>query len=181
MNSSINELVRMGDREGLNEIMDNNDDWMTQFDAAEALVKMNDPRGLEFLLIARESEDDEIVAVAEEILSSPAARRMLEQMETSKKAARGERIEKAKLRLQQNKKVFAYKVVYVASGDIMLEDPLGEGYGIDELEQAGLEGWEVVNMIPRHKRAMVSGIDDHIVGAYFFLKREITTQAELPE
>jgi hypothetical protein len=180
MTSSIDELARMGDRETLNEIMGENDDWMLQLDAAEALVKLNDARGLEFLWIASESEDEEIAAVAEEILKGPAARRVQEQLETTKKAARIERIEKAKVRLQQNQKVFAYKVVYVASGDILLEDPLGEGYNIDELDQAGLEGWEVIDMIPRQKRTLVSGIDDHIVGAYFFLKREVTSPTELP-
>lgn len=180
MASSIDELVRMGDRETLNEIMDENDDWMMQLDAAEALLKLNDPRGLEFLLIAREAEDEEIAAVAEEILQSPAARRMTEQLETDKKAKRTERVEKARLRLQQNKKVFSYKVIYVASGDILLEDPLGEGFSIDELEQAGLEGWEVVNIIPRRKQVMLSGLDEHIVGAYFFLKREVTSPTELP-
>lgn len=180
MTSSIDELARMGDRETLNEVMDENDDWMIQLDAAEALVKLNDSRGLEFLLIARESEDEEIVAVAEEILQGPTVRRMKEQLDAGKKTARAERIEKAKLRLQQNKKVFAYKVVYVASGDILLEDPLGEGFSIDELDQAGLEGWEVVSMIPRRKQILVSGLDEHLVGAYFFLKREVSSQTELP-
>ena len=180
MTSSIDELARMGDRETLNEVMDENDDWMIQLDAAEALVKLNDSRGLEFLLIARESEDEEIVAVAEEILQGPAVRRMKEQLDAGKKTARPERIEKAKLRLQQNKKVFAYKVVYVASGDILLEDPLGEGFSIDELDQAGLEGWEVVSMIPRRKQILVSGLDEHLVGAYFFLKREVSSPTELP-
>lgn len=180
MTSSIDELARMGDRETLNEVMNENDDWMIQLDAAEALVKLNDSRGLEFLLIAREAEDNEIVAVAEEILRNPAARRMQEQLDASNKITRAERIEKARQRLQQDKKVFAYKIIYVASGDILLEDPLGEGFSVDELDQAGLEGWEVVNIIPRQKKILTSGVDDHIVGAYFFLKREVTSPTELP-
>jgi hypothetical protein len=181
MTSSIDELIRIGDRESLNEVMDESDDWMTQLDAAEGLLKLNDSRGLEFLLIARESDDDEIASVAEEILQKPNAQRMIEQMEMTRRAKQKERIEQAKLRLQQNKKVFAYKVVYVASGDILLEDPLGEGFSIDELEQVGLEGWEVVNIIPRYKKLLALGLDDHIAGAYFFLKREVSSQTELPE
>lgn len=179
MKSAVDELARMGDLESLNEIMDEHDDWMTQLDAAEALAKLNDPRGLEFLLIAHESEDEEIVAVVEEILESPAVRRLQEQLDAARKNARIERVQKARLRLQQNKKVFASKVVYVPSGDILLEDPLGEGFSIDELDQAGLEGWEVVNMIPRRKQTLVGGLDDHLVGAYFFLKKEITSETEL--
>jgi len=178
--SSIDELALMGDRETLNELMDESNDWLIQLDAAEALVKLDDSRGLEFLLMAREAEDEDIVAVAEELLQSPAVLRMQERMAVSKTAARAERIEKAKLRLQQSKKVYAYKFVYVASGDMLLEDPLGEGFSVDELDQAGLEGWEVVNIIPRHRKALTSSLDDHVVGAYFFLKREVTSPTELP-
>jgi hypothetical protein len=180
MASSIEELVRMNDSESLNEIMNEHKDWMMQLDAAEGLVKLNDPRGLEFLLVASESDDEDVATVAEEILQTPAARRLTEQLENKKRALRAERIEKARLRLQQNKKVFAYRVVYVVSGDILLEDPLREGFGIDELEQAGLEGWEVVGMMPRKKQTLISGLEEHTDGVYFFLKLEVTSPAELP-
>ena len=51
-------------------------------------------------------------------------------------------------------------------------DPLSEGYDLPALEEHGLEGWEVVNIIPSRRALLVGSIDDHFTGAYFLLKKE---------
>jgi hypothetical protein len=50
--SQIDELVKMRDIETLFELMTEDDEWMTQLDAAEGLMKLGDRRGYEFLLTA---------------------------------------------------------------------------------------------------------------------------------
>ena len=49
MNSQIKDLVAMRDVDSLYELMTENDEWMTQLDAAEGLVRLGDRRGYEFL------------------------------------------------------------------------------------------------------------------------------------
>ena len=71
MASQIDDLVGMGDVESLYELMAEDDDWMVQLDAAEGLVKLGDARGLEFLLSAEQSEENEMRKVAREILADP--------------------------------------------------------------------------------------------------------------
>jgi hypothetical protein len=183
MGSQIKELVAMRDYESLNEIMNDGDDFVLQLDAAESLISLGDQRGMEFLLIAAESEDEDISGAAQEILDGPVAKRMREDIEAEQKQARQKRVQTARNRLQKGRKVFTYKMIYVASGDIMQEDPLGLGYSVPDLDDAGLEGWEVVNFFPRRGRLLVGGIDDHFVGAYFLLKKELVPEdaSELDE
>ena len=183
MGSQINDLVAMGDIETLYELMTDDDDWMVQLDAAEGLVKLGDQRGLEFILNARESDDDEIRQVAKEILDTPAVARKRDELEAEEKAALKGKIEIAKKRLQKGRKVFRYKMVYLPAGDILDEDSFGEGFDIPALTEHGLEGWEVVNIIPRRKQVLVGSVDDHFTGAYFMLKKEIALEesAELDE
>ena len=174
MGPQINDLVAMGDIETLYELMAEDDDWMVQLDAAEGLVKLGDQRGLEFLLSAVESDEDEVRDVAKEILDTPVVSRRREELEAGKKDALKEKIKIAKTRLQKGKKVFLHKMVYLAAGEILFEDPLGEGFDIPTLTEFGLEGWEVVNIIPRRKQVLVGSMDDHFTGAYFMLKKEVT-------
>lgn len=183
MKSQIDDLVAMGDVETLYELMSEDEDWMTQLDAAEGLVKLGDQRGLEFLLSARESDDDEVRDVAKEILDSPLVVRKREELEAGQKEALKEKIKTAKVRLQKGKKVFVHKMVYLAAGDILNEDPLGEGFDIPALTEFGLDGWEVVNIIPRRKQVLVGSVDDYFTGAYFLLKREVAADesSELDE
>lgn len=54
----------------------------------------------------------------------------------------------------------------------MGEDPLGEGFDVPALEEHGLEGWEVIHMLPSRRALLVGSIDDHFTGAYFLLKKE---------
>jgi len=82
------------------------------------------------------------------------------------------RIDSARKRLQNGGKVFRYKMVYLPSGALIGEDLLGEGYDIPALEEHGLEGWEVVHMLPSRRALLVGSIDDHFTGAYFLLKKE---------
>ena len=183
MGSQINDLVAMGDVETLYELMADEDDWIDQLDAAEGLVKLGDMRGLEFLISAEQSEHKEIRQVAKEVLNSPGIIRKREELEAGEKRALQEKIEVARKRLHNGRKVFQYKMVYLPAGELLDQDPSGEGFMIPALTEHGLEGWEVVNIIPRRKQTLVSVVDDNFSGAYFLLKKEMfpDESAELDE
>lgn len=174
MTTQINNLVAMRDIETLYELMTEDEDWLTQFDAADGLIKLGDPRGYDFVVTAMLSDDDEILEVAKEIQESPEFTRLRQKVETEHAGAQRARLESAKKRLQQGGRVFRYKMVYLSAGALMGDDPLGKGFEIPALDQQGLEGWEVVNMLPTRRALLVGSVDDHFTGAYFLLKREIT-------
>jgi len=172
MASPINELVKMRDMETLYELMTEDDEWMTQLDAAEGLVKLGDRRGYEFLLSAMLSDDESILEVASEILDSPEFAKMRSDIEAERERGHRARMESAKKRLQNGGKVFRYKMVYLPAGALMDDDPLSKGYAVPALEEHGLEGWEVVQMLPSRRALLVGSIDDHFTGAYFLLQKE---------
>ncbi len=173
MASQISELVRMRDTETLFELMTEDDEWITRLDAAEGLVMLGDRRGYEFLLSAMMSDDDDMRETAQEIFDSPELARMRSDLEAEREREHRARITTAKSRLQSGGKVFRYKMVYLPSGALMGEDPLGEGFNVPALERHGLEGWEVVHMLPSRRALLVGSIDDHFTGAYFLLKKEV--------
>ncbi len=177
MPSEIDDLVKMGDIDTLHDLLDD-DDWMTQLDAAEGLVKLGDKRGLEFLISATGSEDREIRQVAKEILDSPELLRRREELEAEERREHERKVEVGRKRLQQGQKVFRYKMVYLPAGDILDEDALGEGFDVPALTDHGLEGWEVVGIIPRRKQSLVSMVDENYSGAYFLLKKEVAEGEE---
>ena len=183
MGPQINDLVSMGDVETLYELMADEEDWMDQLDAAEGLVKLGDIRGLEFLISAEQSEDKDIRRVAKEILASPAIAMKRDELEVEEKRALRAKVETARKRLQKGGRVFQYKMVYLPAGEILDQDPSSEGFSVPALTEHGLEGWEVVNIIPRRKQALVSVVDDNYSGAYFLLKKELSPDesAELDE
>jgi hypothetical protein len=152
MASQIDELVRMRDVETLYELMTEDDEWMNQLDAAEGLVKLGDRRGYEFLLSTILSDDEEILDVAKEIMESPEFVRMRDEIEVERVRGHQVRIESA--------------------AALMGDDPLSKGFNIPALEEHGLEGWEVVHMLPSRRALLVGSIDDHFTGAYFLLKKE---------
>jgi hypothetical protein len=173
MKSQIKSLVAMRDVDSLYELMTEDDEWMNQLDAAEGLVRLGDRRGYEFLMSATLSDDEAILEVANEILVSPELAKMRAEIEAERDHDRHRRVESARLRLQKGGKVFRYKMVYLPAGAILSEDPLNEGFAVPGLENHGLEGWEVVNIIPRRRTMLVGGVDDHFTGAYFLLKKEV--------
>lgn len=172
MSSQINELVRMRDVDTLFEIMAEDDEWLNQLDAAEGLIKLGDRRGYEFVLSAMMSEDDGMRDAAQEIFDAPELAKMRSDIEAERQREHLARIASAKKRLQNGGKVFRYKMVYLPSGALMGDDPLGEGFALPALEEHGLEGWEVINMLPSRRALLVGSIDDHFTGAYFLLKKE---------
>lgn len=174
MRSQIDDLVKMRETETLYELMAEHENWMTQLDAAEGLVKLADKRGLEFLLSARQSEDAEVRDVAKEILAGPEAKRVFDDIKAEERRERQGKIEIAKSRLQKGKKVFQYKMVFMPTGELLDEDPMSEGFYVPGLIEFGLEGWEVVNMIPRRGQVLGGSVDEYISGAYFLMKREIS-------
>jgi hypothetical protein len=172
MSTQINELVRMRDAETLYELMTETDEWMTQLDAAEGLVKLGDRRGYEFVISATLSDDEAILEVAQEILDSPEFAKMRSEIEAERERSHHVRIDLARKRLQNGGKVFRYKMVYLPAGTLMGDDPLSKGFNIPALEEQGLEGWEVVHILPSRRALLVGSIDDHFTGAYFLLKKE---------
>ena len=173
MGSEINDLVAMRDVETLYELMTEDDDWITQLDAAEGLVKLGDRRGFEFIMTATLSDDESILEVAQEILDTPEMARMRREVEVERENEHRARLESAKKRLSSGGKVYRYKMVYIAAGALMGDDPLGKGFDVPALDDRGLEGWEVVNMLPTRRALLVGSVDDHFTGAYFLLKREV--------
>jgi hypothetical protein len=179
--SSVNDLIRMRDVESLNDILEDSDDWILQLDAAEGLMQLGDRRGLEFLMIARETDYDDMRIAADEVLESEAGKRMRAEIEAETRRAHEQRMQAARQRLQKGKKVFIYKMIFIPSGELMQDDPLGEGFTIPSLDEIGLEGWEVVNMIPRRRQLLVGNVDDHFTGAYFLLKKHLASAEEAAE
>jgi len=173
MASQIDELVRMRDIETLFELMTEDDEWMTQLDAAEGLMKLGDRRGYQFLLTATMSDDEAIQEVVREVFDSPELAKMRREIEAERERDHRARIESAKKRLQNGGRVFRYKMLYLPSGALLGEDPLGEGFNIPALEEHGLEGWEIAYVLPSRRALLVGSIDDHFTGAYFLLKKEV--------
>lgn len=172
MASQITELIRMRDTDTLFDLMAEDDDWLTRLDAAEGLIVLGDRRGYEFVLSAMMSDDDSMREAAQEIFDSPELARMRSEIEAEREREHRARVDSAKKRLQNGGKVFRYKMVFLPSGALMGDDPLGKGFSIPALEEHGLEGWEVVDMLPSRRALLVGSIDDHFTGAYFLLKKE---------
>jgi len=172
MASHITELVKMRDIDTLYELMTEDEEWLTQLDAAEGLIQLGDRRGYEFVLIAIMSDDDDMREAAQEIFDSPELAKMRSDIEAEREREHRDRIASARKRLQSGGKVFRYKMVYLPSGALMDDDPLGKGFELPALEEHGLAGWEVIHMIPNRRALMTSSIDDHFTGAYFLLKKE---------
>jgi len=176
MSSQINDLVNMRDIETLYELLTDSDEWLTQLEAAEGLVKLGDRRGYEFLVTAMMSDDEEILEVAKEILDSPSLTRMKNEIEADREREHAAYIDSAKKRIQSGGKVFRYKMVYLTAAALMGDDPFADEYGVPALDNQGLQGWEVVTIIPQRRSMMVASADDHFTGAYFLLQKEILPQ-----
>jgi hypothetical protein len=173
MAAQIDELVRMRDVDSLLELMEGDEEWVIQLEAAGGLVKLGDRRGYEFLLTALVSDDEEIREVAEEIFASPELIKVRDEIEAERQHEHRTRLESARKRLQNGGKVYRYKTVYLPSGAIAGDDPLGKGFAIPALDEHGLEGWEVIHVLPSRRATLAISIDDPFTGAYFLLKKEV--------
>jgi len=173
MSSQVDDLVTMRDAETLYELMTEDEEWITQFDAAEGLIKLGDRRGYEFVITSMMSDDEEILEVAQEIMDSPEFARMKSDIEAEQGRMHTERIQFAKKRLQSGGKVFRYKMVYLPVNALMEDDPLSEGFDVPALEAHGLTGWEIINVIPSRGARLVGSMEGIFTGAYFLLKKEI--------
>src|SRR5687767_15453445 len=113
MSSQINDLIAMRDTDTLYELMTEDDEWLTQLDAAEGLMKLGDRRGYEFLLTATMSDDEAIQEVVREVFDSPELAKMRREIEAERERDHRARIEAAKKRLQNGGRVFRYKMLYL--------------------------------------------------------------------
>jgi hypothetical protein len=183
MSSAIQDLVDMGDIDSLYEVMTENDDFMYCLDAAEGLVKLGDPRGLEFLEEATQSDDEDISSVAREILDSPEIRRKRDEIQVGKKLERQDFLVTAKKRLQEGKKVFIYKTVYLAASFFIGDESSEDGESVPALNDFGFEGWEVTAFIGKVSRANPLSMNGTPGGGYFLFKKEISADeiSELDE
>jgi hypothetical protein len=181
MQTQIKDLVSMHDVDSLFEIMFAGDDEFLQLDAAEGLVQLGDGRGLKFLEKASKSNDKDLRDYAGEIMADPGMQRMREQVEADVERQYQARVDEAKKRIQKGKKVFRYKVIFVPATDILQEDYGSDGTSLPDLDDAGLQGWEVVNVVAR--RQLLFDVNDEVSGAYAILKKEVATDesAELDE
>jgi hypothetical protein len=167
-------LVRMRDAETLYELMTEDEDWMTQLEAAEGLVKLGDRRGYEFLMTATMSDDEEILEVAQEIIDSPTSHECARRSKRNKGASRTSVCGRRKEALQRGGRVFRYKMVYVPASALMEDDPLSEGFDHPALEEHGLTGWEIVHMIPSRRNSLVGSVEAITSRARtFLLKKEV--------
>jgi hypothetical protein len=173
MESAIQNLVNMGDIDSLFEVMTENEDFMYCLDAAEGLVVLGDKRGIEFLVDATQSEDEDISAIAQEILDSPEIRRKRDEIEIDKKQEREAMTETAKKRIREGKKVFIYKTVYLASSFFISDESSEEGESVPALNDFGFEGWEVAAFIGKASRATPLSPNGSPSGGYFILKKQV--------
>jgi hypothetical protein len=173
MSSQVDDLVQMRDIESLYELMTEDEEWLTQMDAAEGLIKLGDRRGFEYVTSALMSDDEEILEVAQEIVDSPEYARLRSQIEAEQRRKRADSIQSAKKRLQNGGKIFRYKMVYLPVNALMEDDPLSEGFDVPALEEHGLTGWEIINVIPSRGARLVGSMEGIFTGAYFLLKKEV--------
>ncbi|MEW5941744.1 MAG: hypothetical protein AB1750_18940 [Chloroflexota bacterium] len=174
MPSQISDLVAMRDIETLFDLMENDDDWMIQLDAAEGLVRLGERGGLEFLESATQSDAREVRDYAREILRDPEVKRKVEDLVAEEKYRLAQKIKGAQARVQKGRKVFIYKSLFLPLGEMLGDSPDGEAVDIPALDDVGLEGWEVVNFILKRGSLLVSNADQHFTGAHFILRKEIT-------
>jgi hypothetical protein len=173
MESAIQDLVKMRDAESLYEVMTENDDWMFCLDAAEGLVMLGDERGIDFLQEATESEDEEISAVAKEILDSESVRNMQAEIASRQRQERQLNLETAKKRLAQGKKVFRYKTVYLPTSAFVNDDLDENGENIPALDAFGLAGWQVAAFFPTRENVAQVTLSGKPTGGYFLIQKEI--------
>jgi hypothetical protein len=174
MGKDTQELVRMGDVETLFELLEGSDDWMTQLDAADGLAQLGERAGLDFLRSATQSDAREVREYAREILDDPVTKRKIEELEAAEKRKFAEKVLGARGRVQKGRKVFIYKSLFLPLGEILGDSPDGDAVDIPALDEVGLEGWDVVNFIPKRGSLLVSNADEHFTGAYFILRKEVT-------
>jgi hypothetical protein len=173
MSSQIDDLVAMRDIESLYELMTEDEEWLTQMDAAEGLIKQGDQRGFEYIMTSMLSDDEEILEVAQEIMDTAEFKRMQADIESEQRRQRADHIQSAKKRLQSGGKVFRYKMVYLPVNALMEDDPLSQGFEIPALEEHGLSGWEIIHLLPSRGAGRLGGMEGIFTGAYFLLKKEI--------
>lgn len=178
MEAAIQDLINMGDIESLYEVMTEHEDFIYCFDAAEGLITLGDKRGIEFLLDATQSEDEEISGVAQEMLDSPEVRRKREELEGEKKKERQAALERVRKRLAEGKKVFIYKTIFLPSSYFINPDRSDDGDSVDALNDFGFDGWEVAAFFPLPSAGLRGN-----PGGHFLLKKEVSANesAELDE
>jgi len=176
MASQIDDLIRMGDIETLFDLMENDEDWMTQLDAAEGLVRLGERGGLDFIYSAEQSDSREVREYAKEILDDAEVRRKVEDLQAEEKQKRADKIKGARGRIQQGRKVYIYKSLFLPLSEMLGDSPDGEPVDIPSLDDVGLEGWEVINFIPKRGALLVANADAHFTGAYFILRKELTKE-----
>lgn len=179
MEQAVQDLIRMGDIESLYEMMTEHDDFIYSLDAAEGLLTLGDIRGVDFLLDAAESEDEDIRDVAREILESPEVISKRKALENDAKQDNTAAIEAVRQRIADGKKAFIYKTIFLPSSYYISADPSEDGDYVEALNEFGFEGWEVVAFFPVSilpGGAAPITMSGRVTGGHFLIKKEITTK-----
>ncbi len=178
MENAIQDLVNMGDIDSLYEVMTEHEDFIYCFDAAEGLIRLGDKRGVEFLVDAAQSEDEDIRGIAQEMLDSPEVRRKCEEFEGEKKKERQAALESVRKRIAEGKKVFIYKTIFLPSSYFINPNPSEDGKSVDALNDFGFEGWEVAAFFPLPSAGLRGN-----PGGHFLIKKEVSANesAELDD
>ena len=121
-----------------------------------------------------QSDSREVRDYARETLDDPEIVRKREDLEAEEKRKRAEKVKGARCRVQKGRKVYLYKSLFLPLSELLGDSADGEAVDIPALDDVGLEGWEVVNFIPKRGALLVSNADAHFTGAYFILRKELT-------
>ena len=179
MEQAVQDLVKMGDIESLYEVMTEHDDFIYSLDAAEGLIRLDDIRGVDFLLDALESEDEDIRDMAREILEMPEiiSKRKALEGEAETKEDNSAALAAVRQRIAEGKKAFIYKTIYLPASRYINPDPSDDGDYVAALNDFGFEGWEVVAFFPV---SILPGgvspvsINGRVTGGHFLIKKEVT-------
>lgn len=186
MEQAVQDLVKMGDIESLYEVMTEHDDFIYSLDAAEGLITLGDIRGVDFLLDAAESEDEDIRDVAREILELPEVVSKRKELEGENKKDNGAALQAVRQRIAEGKKAFIYKTIFLPANHYMSANTSEDGDNVEALNEFGFEGWEVVAFFPVSilpGGAAPISMSGRVTGGHFLIKKEVTANdsADLDE
>ncbi len=86
-------------------------------------------------------------------------------------------LEDLRQRLRHGHRVFLYDAVYLPVDAAAPDEPPGAGFDIGPLHRLGVDGWEVVQAVPRTagpEDAAAAPAGDNVAGVHVLLKKEIT-------
>jgi len=96
-----------------------------------------------------------------------------------------QKINDLKKKLNKGESVFLYDTIYLPVDSIILDELIHDVFSIAELRELGIEGWEVVQIIPRtmgtgltnegagFNKSWGGGTGGNVIGVHAILKKEV--------